>query len=432
MLNNLFCLSISLLILSISKNFLLFDIFEARVFLIFIFSLTSLFFLFLIKFKFYKNNLLIYEILKFRNASNDILFYILIFAIIFSGLYNKNYNLILFATFFLFVMKLLNECSFTDFKKIVNFICIILGITCFFNILNFFLYYFLEKDVNEVFVRSISTFYQKFNYSNLIWYLGGVDAFLNKTIGDKVYYFPRFVGYIDQASAVPSVILLPAALSVYLNKKLLLFPGIMIISSLLALSGSVIFFLFSSLIFFLIFFFYNKKNISWLNPIILLYSIYFLFIVFFISSILIPELIISLINSFKFDDVFFRTASGKARLIIIINSLSYFYENSLFGSNSRFIGFGQIFVSYGNNYGVLSFVCIFIIIFKILRDLISKLNNIENNLWTVFSITAIFSLFIQFILYNDYAMSRMWGLIFIFFIHKINLFSLNIKIRNNI
>lgn len=427
MINNLFCLSVSLLILSSSKNFLLFDLFDTRVFFIYFFSLFSLFFLFLNKFKFYKNNLFIYENIKFKNTSRDIIFYILIFSIIFSGLYNKNYNSILFGAFFLFVMQLLNKCSFLNLKKIVNFICIILGITCFLNILNFFLFYINNASNHELFLRSISTFYPNFIYSNLMWYLGGIDAFLTKIISGQLYYFPRFIGYVDQASAVPAVILLPAALSVYVNKKLLFFPGAMIISSLLALAGSVLFILFSSLIFFLIFFFYNKKNTSWLNPIFFLYFIYFFFTFFFISSLLFSELILSLINNFKFDDIFLRTASGKARLFIIINSILYFYENFLFGTNLRFIGFGQIFVSYGNSYGVLSFVCIFIIIFKILRDLISELNNIENNLLIILSIAMIFSLFTQFILYNDYAISRMWGLIFIYILHKINLFNSNIK-----
>jgi hypothetical protein len=427
MIKNLFCLSISLLILSTSRNFLLFDLFDQRIYFLYLFFTSSILFLFLTKFQFYKNNLLIYEIFKFKIETKDIIFYILILTIILSGLYNKNNNSIIFGIFFLFITQLLNKCSFLDLKKIVNFTCIILGITCFLNIINFFLYYILDNNINALFVRSISTFYSNFNYSNLAWYLGGVDAFLNKIVSEKLYYFPRFVGYVDQGSAIPAVILLTAAISIYMNKKLLVFPGVMIFSSLFSFAGSVIFFFFGSLIFFLIFFFYNKKKIFWLNPMIFLYIIYFFFIFFFIFTILYQELMQSLINDFTFNDIFLRTVSGRARLFIIINSNLNFYENFLFGTNLRFIGFGQIFVSYGNNFGVFSFVCIFIIIFKILRDLISKFNNIENNLWIILSIAFIFSLFSQFILYNDYAMSRMWGLIFIYILHKINLFNLNIK-----
>jgi len=427
MIKNLFCLSISLLILSTSRNFLLFDLFHTRIYFLYLFFTSSIFFLFLTKFQFYKNNLLIYEIFKFKIETRDIIFYILILTIILSGLYNKNNNSIIFGTFFLFITQLLNKCSFSDLKKIVNFTCIILGITCFLNIINFFLFYIADKSINELFVRSISTFYSNFNYSNLVWYLGGVDAFLSKTVGDQMYYFPRFVGYVDQGSAIPAVILLTAAVSIYVNKKLLVFPGVMIFSSLLSFAGSVIFFFLSSLIFFLIFFFYNKKKLFWINSMIFLYIIYFFFIFFFISATLFSELISSLINDFKFNDIFLRTASGKARLDIIINSILNFNKNFLFGSNLRFVGFGQIFISYGNNFGVFSSFCIFIIIFKILRDVISKLNNIENNLWTILSIAFIFSLFTQFILYNDYAMSRIWGLIFIYILHKINLFNSNKK-----
>jgi hypothetical protein len=86
--NFLFIFSVSLLILCSSKSFLLFDLFDLRNFFTIFFLFFSFFLFLFTNFRFYKNNLSIYKIFKLKKS--DILFYILISAIILSGLYHKN------------------------------------------------------------------------------------------------------------------------------------------------------------------------------------------------------------------------------------------------------------------------------------------------------------------------------------------------------
>jgi len=426
--NFLFIFSVSLLILCSSKSFLLFDLFDLRNFFTIFFLFFSFFLFLFTNFRFYKNNLSIYKIFKLKKS--DILFYILISAIILSGLYHKNYNSILFGIFFLVVLIILNGCTLSILNKIVNFICIILGITCLLSLIGIFMFYVGDIPHNAFLIRGIDTLQANMNYLKFLHYLGGAADY--SVFGNN--YYPRFSGQIDQPSAIPALILLPAAISIYLNKKLHFFPGVMILSTLFSLGGSVLFSILSALIFFSIFFLYKKK-LTWFNspPLFLLYFIYLFFVLFFLFIVLFPELNLALVNDFNYQNRYLRLESGKARIIIIIDSAINFSENFLFGTNLSFVGFGQIFISYGNNFGIISVICISIIIFKIMRNLVQDLNNTRNNLWCILSIGIIFSLFFQFILYNDYAMSRLWGLIFIYILHKISLLNSNLKkFRNNI
>jgi hypothetical protein len=77
------------------------------------------------------------------------------------------------------------------------------------------------------------------------------------------------------------------------------------------------------------------------------------------------------------------------------------------------IGFGQIFLSYGQRYGIFPLIAVVYISFKILDYMnLVNLNNFSNS--QLFGFSLLYSVIFELIIYNDYAGSRVWGIAMLF------------------
>jgi hypothetical protein len=343
---------------------------------------------------------------------------LLLSSIFISGIYNGNIKNIAISIYVSLIYCFILTLSFDDLKKLINIICGLLAAMSILGLIQVALYYCCYRNEFDQIIRSIDGVkngVQKFN--NMFTYLGGADSFI------KIYSMivPRFSGFVDQSSAVSAIMLLPAALSLLFNGKFVLLPILILIFSLFSLSASVYICLLSTFLFYLLI--YKSKNLN-----LFLLAAPFLFYILS-SSILLnhPGIVVygdqpfgemAIKDNYGFIDYFLgRSVSGFARISIISDGLQSFLEYPLFGiPNNLSPHFGQIFISYGENYGIFASVLIAIIFFKLLSLMLESKLFIDKH--SKFGYVLLYALLFEFIVYNDYAISRIWGLIFFFIIYQ--------------
>lgn len=398
-----FIFILSLLILSSSPNILIFDYGNLRYYYI-----TILLFLAITLFKFNKISI----------NKNNILFALLLSSIFISGIYNWNIKNIVIAIYVSLIYYFILTLSFDDLKKLINIICGLLGVMSILGLIQVTLYLCCYRHEFLDIIRSIDGVKAGIQqFKNILPYLGGADSYI------KFYSFiaPRFSGFVDQSSAVSAIMLLPAALSLFLNKKFVLSSCLILLFSLFSLSASVYICLITSLLIYLLI--YKSKYLN---------LIFFAapFLLFILSSAILlnnPSIVVYgdqpfgemvIKDYYGFVDYLLgRSVSGFARISLISDGIQNFLNNPLFGiPNNLTPHFGQIFVSYGENYGIFAGVLIGIILFKLISLILEP--KIFAEKYSKYGYALTYALLFQFIAYNDYAISRIWGLIFFFIIHQ--------------
>ena len=367
---------------------------------------------------------------KFKFKNEDILFYLVILFIFISSVIKLDIKNIIFSFYSIFFVLLISQFTLSELKKLLMIIVAVLAILSIMGIFQVFLYTFFGYDnYITLIIRSIDSVKNKGYHYSFFTLLGGADSFYNF----KGILIPRFSGYVDQSSAISIIMLFPAALYLIFIKELKVLPIIIIFFSIFCLGMSTYLCLLLTFILFIC-----KRNIF-------VSTRFFIFgplVAFFLLISFLYLRIISvnygddlfqkydlISNNLFLDYIHGKLSSGIARISIISGGVDNFINYPWFGIPSTInIGFGLIFLSYGQNYGFLSALVIILIFVKIIRMLFIFYNkNINCNNHTLFGIFLFYSIFIELILYNDYAASRLWGLIFFFIAYR--LFYLSFKVQ---
>jgi len=306
----------------------------------------------------------------------------------------------------------------------------VLAILSIMGIFQVFLYTFFGYDnYITLIIRSIDSVKNKGYHYSFFTLLGGADSFYHF----KGILIPRFSGYVDQSSAISIMMLFPAALYLIFIKELKVLPIIIIFFSIFCLGMSTYLCLLLTFILFIC------KRIIFVSTRFFIFgplAAFFLLISFLYLRIISVNYGDDLFQKYDLisDNLFLdyihgKLSSGIARISIISGGVDNFINYPWFGIPSTInIGFGLIFLSYGQNYGFLSALVIILIFVKIIRMLFIFYNkNINCDNHTLFGIFLFYSIFIELILYNDYAASRLWGLIFFFVAYR--LFYLSFKVQ---
>lgn len=417
--NTILVTLLAFLIIIITPNLLLFDIilYPLQSYKYAIASIISLLIL-----------IISFKNLKFKNE--DILFYILIFIFFVSGVIKLDIKTIIFSFISLFLVLSISQFSLLDLKKFLKLIVGVLSILSIMGIFQIILYAFFgyENYITRI-IRSIDSVKIGTYYYSFFTLLGGADSYYNF----NGLLIPRFSAYVDQSSAVSIMMLFPASLYLIFIKELKFIPITIIFFSVFCLGMSTYLCLILSFIFF-IFKYKFIKNTGFfiygpfLLFFILLYLLYLgLFTIHHGDNIF--EKFDFINNNILFDYIYGKIGSGIARISIISDGFDNLINYPWFGVPSTVnIGFGLIFLSYAQYYGILSSLVLIFIIFKIFQTLfIFYKENKNSDSYSLYGIFLLYSVFLELILYNDYAASRLWGLVFIFLSYKLFYLSLKVK-----
>ena len=374
--------------------------------------------------------IIIISLKYFKLKNEDTLFYILILIIFISGLVKLDIKTIIFSFISLFIVLTISQFSLTELKKFLKLIVGVLALLSIMGIFQVILFTFFGYDnYITLIIRSIDSVKSNSYYYSFFTLLGGSDSYYHF----KGLHIPRFSGYVDQASAVSIIMLFPAALYLIFIKELKVLPITIIFFSIFCLGMSTYLCLILSFIFFI----FKRKFI--VNSSFFIYGPLFFF--FFILSLLYLGLFTLshgdnffekydfISNNLLIDYLYGKSISGIARISIISDGLVNFINSPWFGIASTInIGFGLIFLSYGQNYGFLSSLVLILIIIKIFKMLFNFYKeSINADSYSLYGISLFYSIFIELILYNDYAASRLWGLVFFFISYR--LFYLSLKVE---
>jgi hypothetical protein len=264
----------------------------------------------------------------------------------------------------------LNNFNLIEIKLLLKKINIFLLFISLLGIFQVILFFFFGYDnYVQLIIRSIDTFKLLHkSYQNFFQYLGGADSYVvfNSTP------IPRFSGYIDQSSAVSVILYFPVSLNLILDKKIPIYAYPIIFFSIFSLGASTYICLVLALAVYLMLKYIPRfKKAVLLAPIFIFSLTIILFLLFpnaFIHGAVPFEKTYFIADNSLLDYIYGRSASGIARLSIISDCLQAFLSSFFMGVPiGDPIGFGQIFLSYGQRYGIVPLIAIVYIFFKIVK-----------------------------------------------------------------
>lgn len=309
------------------------------------------------------------------------------------------------ALFLVITVSSLNTFKLKYFSKVMAYVFLLFAIAGFVQLAMVV----MDPTLSLYIVKSRSVgYYGNFHFTYPIEWLGNADS----TTQLFDISFPRFTSYIEQASALPSHLLLPSAIVLISGIKQRKLAYIPIFFSIASIGGSVIFCLGISAILFLFFYFRMPRPLMLMLPFIALIGL---------SVISYSEASISTNDPplFEMDgkaDQFEtyainRAESGKQRLIILAESINLAFSSPIFGiDKSMNEKFGSLIFTSGQRGGMLAMLVAIFAFVMLFKRVINAAYSIRGDAHTVYGLALLFSAIMQAMVYNDYGFSKFWGL----------------------